>query len=86
MLYWIIMIVLALGCAGMLAGTFISIKNANPNPPRPEEEGAGRRIRIMMRKKSITGQGEGLRASLCRPGTNWRKSPEKEKKTVEDYS
>ena len=39
MLYWIIMIVLALGCAGMLAGTFISIKNRKSESAQARRRG-----------------------------------------------
>ena len=39
MLYWIIMIVLALGCAGMLAGTFISIKKRKSESAQARRRG-----------------------------------------------
>lgn len=39
MLYWIIMFVLALGCAGMLAGTFISIKKRKSESAQARRRG-----------------------------------------------
>ena len=85
MSYWIIMILLAAGCAGMLAGSFISIKKRNAANAASRRKGR--------RQANYSGDEEeqydtARRKAVRRPepGFPGSQAPEKEKETVENYS
>ena len=93
MWYWIIMFLLAAGCAGMLAVTFISIKKQKAEKPASRQEGpqSGRDSRPQRGgadRSSQTQAGSPAFAGTGRPAESAGKKTkkEKEKETVENYS
>ena len=80
--YWILMLLLTAGCAGLLAGSFASVKRRNAQ--RAALRRRGRRPR---KRTGRTGTGSGReRRTRTGAGTAGRRSGEKEEKTMEDYS
>ena len=81
MWYWIIMFLLAAGCAGMLAVTFISIKKQ-----KAEKPASRRRGRRAAGAAARSGE-ESAFAGTGRPAESaGKKTKKKEKETVENYS